>query len=1054
VEIGRGGMGVVWRGWDTRLHRAVALKSLDVLARDPRALAGLEQEARAMAAISHPNVAIIHGIEEAEGRPWLVMELVEGPTLAERLHDGALPLHEALRTCEQVAAAMEAAHARRVIHRDLKPGNVKVTSAGVVKVLDFGLARARPGPGDVPPGEGWSADGADLPLGTPGYMSPEQVRGEPLDEATDTWALGCILYECLTGRIAYDGSTVAERLAATLRDVPDWALLPPSVQRPVRDVLQRLLRRERDERLRDAGEARRRLSAAATTQPVVRAPGRRGNLPRPLSSFLGRAREREEVKRLVQQSRLVTLTGAGGCGKTRLALKVAEELAAEMGGGAWLVELAPVVDPAHVPVAVATTLGVEDDARVGVAAALAGHVGSEKLLLVLDTCEHVLSACAELVAALLAACPRLRVLATSRENLGVPGEILHGVPPLAAPAGGDDLTLAELVSSEAAQLFIERARAVRPGFEVTEAEVPHVARICRRLDGLPLPLELAAARTKVLSVAQVAARLDDGLRLLTGGSRTAMPRHQTLRAAMDWSCNLLSEAEQTLYRRLSVFAGGFTLEAAESACAGGAVPPDAVLDTLTRLVHASLVMADEHGGEVRYRLLDTVRQHASESLRDAGEAEWVRRAHRDAFLALAEQLEGHARAPDQAAWLERMERERDNLRAAFEWSLDDPDGVRAALRLAVAWLPLFDVRGHWREGREALEAALARARAGGSVPRTQLASALNAAGRLARRMGDLGLARERYEEALELYRETGNREAIASVLNNLGTVALARGDLDTARVLHAESLAIKRDLGDAAAVAVSLTNLGTVERARGDLGRARDLHEESLTIRRQLADARGVAQSLNNLGTVAAVAGDLAAARACHEESLLLRRRLGDKNGTVMVLVNLGLVGRAEGRLAEARTMLQEALLLSRELGSREGQAHALAGLGRVAQAAGDRDEAAAAHREALRLFATLGEREGLAAAMSNLGTLLGTSSVDAARGVELLGASRALCEATGLRLAAVDAEDPAPALEAARAILGDDGVAAALARGHAARTDDVVAAALAGPPSGPRPSA
>ena len=417
---------------------------------------------------------------------------------------------------------------------------------------------------------------------------------------------------------------------------------------------------------RDQGSDRGRLVAFPAGDRHVGPPS---NLPLQLSSFVGREKELAEVRRLLQDTRLLTLTGPGGCGKTRLAVVAANELLGRFEDGVWLVELAPLADPSLVPQAVASTLGVRERPGSSLAVALSDYLRTRKLLLILDNCEHLIDACAELAEAWLHSSPGLRVLATSREALGITGEVAWPVPSLSLPDLRRLPDLESLPRYESARLFVERTAAVRPDFTLTEQNASAVAQVCYRLDGIPLAIELAAARTKVLSVEEIAARLGDSFRLLAAGSRTAMPRQRTLHATMDWSHKLLGQKERVLFRRLSVFAGGFTLEAAESICAGEELQRDEVLELLSQLVDKSLVVAQERDGAARYRLLETVRQYGRERLEEAGEAALVREQHAGHYLAVAEEAEPELKGERQLAWLERLEQEHDNLRVAMAWLL-------------------------------------------------------------------------------------------------------------------------------------------------------------------------------------------------------------------------------------------------------------------------------------------------------------------------------------------------------------------------------------------------
>jgi len=492
------------------------------------------------------------------------------------------------------------------------------------------------------------------------------------------------------------------------------------------------------------------------------------NLPAQATSLVGREKEMAEVRSLLTETRLLTVTGVGGVGKTRLALQVGAALLDEFPDGVWLVELAAMSDPALVPQAVAKALGVrEHPGRPLRVDTLLEHLGPKRVLLILDNCEHLIEACAELVDALLRGCPELQLLVTSREALGIGGEVAWRVPSLPTPEPDClESTEAELASAltqyEAVQLFIERAVAAKPGFTVTNDNAPAVAQVCWRLDGIPLAIELAVARMRVLTPRQIAERLDDRFRLLTGGSRAALPRQRTLRAALDWGHDLLSEKERALLRRLSVFAGGWTLEPAEAVCAdaeegevgagGPAIERYEVLDLLSQLVEKSLSVAEEESGEMRYHLLETVRQYGAEKLEEMQESLVMHRKHRDWFVALAECAGEELRGAEQKAWLDRLEREHDNLRAALEYSKREADGVGTGLSLAAVLSRFWHIRGHWSEGRRHLEEMLAlegRPASAGSQAtpedraerKAARARALNSAGFLAFRQGDYTAAR-------------------------------------------------------------------------------------------------------------------------------------------------------------------------------------------------------------------------------------------------------------------------------------------------------------------------
>jgi non-specific serine/threonine protein kinase len=689
------------------------------------------------------------------------------------------------------------------------------------------------------------------------------------------------------------------------------------------------------------------------------ADGRRHNLPHPIASFVGRDREIAEVGRLLATTRLLTLTGAGGVGKTRLAHEVAVGVLDDYPDGVWLVELAALADPALVPRAAAAVMGVREEPDRPQAATLADALASRRLLLVLDNCEHLIEACAALAHALLRACPGLRILATSRQALGIDGETTFRVPSLslAAPAGAQrasgrgeaearqpgagtppapDVTEPP-AQSEAVRLFVERALAAQPTFALTDRNAPAVAEICRRLDGIPLAIELAAARVAVLSPEQIETRLGDRFRLLTGGSRMALPRYRTLEALVDWSHDLLSDPQRVLLRRLAVFAGGWTLEAAEGVASGelpvasedgslatGSSPlatPD-VLELLAGLVDQSLVLAEERDAEVRYRSLETLREYAAERLRDAGEEAALRGRHRDWFLAFAERAEPELRGPHAVEWLDRLDRERENLWAALGWCIEREE-AGPGLRLAGALTRLWLVRGPYRETRATVAdlLALPAAREPTAPMRAARAKALNAAGRLAMRQDDPDAADLYHREALAISRQLGDRRRLAIALFEVGHVARVRRDYPAAQGLHEESRREFEALGDDYWLAEARHELGVAAFFQGDLATAREHYEASLALYRGLADEVGIVSALNDLGEVALLRGELEAARSLEVESLEMARRIDDKERVAMALAALAGVAAAEGRPARALRLAAAADALNEATGQRNSPA-------------------------------------------------------------------------------------------------------------------------------------
>ena len=591
------------------------------------------------------------------------------------------------------------------------------------------------------------------------------------------------------------------------------------------------------------------------------------HLPVQLTSFIGREREIAQVKGFMSTTRLMTLTGAGGAGKSRLAFQVAAATLEDFADGVWVAELAPIVDPVLVPKAVATALNVSEQPDRPLSDTLADDLHHRSLLLVMDNCEHLRTACAQLVERLLLACPALHILATSRLPLSVPGEMLWRVPSLSLPDARLDPSFEYIQHHEAVRLFVERARSAEPMFGLTADNAPAVAEVCRRLDGIPLAIELAAARTKVLAVGQIAARLDDRFRLLTGGSPSALRRHQTLRATMDWSYGLLSETERTLLRRLSVFAGGWTLEAAEVVCSGDGVESRDVLDVLARLVDNSLVVAETERGETRYRLLETVRQYGQERLNEAREASRSQRRHRDWYLELAERGDARLRGPEEDTWLTRLEAEHDNLRAATEWSKAQADGAEGEVRLARALEWCWYLLGHWSEGRARLEEAIARSK---DASPSHLPKVLVGTVRLAYRQGDLRRAQAGCDRGLTLCRQVGDKSGTAQFLIWSAIIAIAEARLQEATPLAEDALALCRETGDRWWAVEALAILGTLAMRQGDYERASTFHTEGLAISRKTGNANNITYALRGLGVLAVRQGDWRGAFAHYAECLAL----------------------------------------------------------------------------------------------------------------------------------------------------------------------------------------
>ena len=665
--------------------------------------------------------------------------------------------------------------------------------------------------------------------------------------------------------------------------------------------------------------------------PVGPALATESNLPIPSTSLLGRKRELAEIKTFLQEARLLTLTGTGGVGKTRLAIEATRDATRLFPDGAVFVTLASLSDFTFVLPTVAQSLGL----REAGGEILRGYLRDKQLLLVLDNFEHVLEAAPE-VAALIETCPKLSVLVTSRAPLRVRGEQEYPVQPLALPTSTISPTVEEVVGSPSGRLFAERAREASPAFELTLHNAAAVAAICWRLAGLPLALELAAARVKFLDPATLLSRLDQALSAV--GARDLPQRQRTMWATLDWSHELLSEEERVLFRRLSVFIGGFSLEAAEAVGASGRIFAKNVLEILGQLVEQSLVVAqpDQKGSGVRYGMLEPVMQYALEKLQESREAEETKRRHFAYFLGLAEEAEQiyglltgtKLTGAEGEAWMDRLEREHDNLRTALGWAKERGE-VEAGLRLVGALGWFWWTRGYFVEGHNWAEHFLEKPVRGDlRAMDGARAKALLGAGMLSYGRGDLLRSLGLLEEGLATYRRLGDQAGTAAILAELGKVVRAQGDDDRAQELSKEGLRLSRLLGDNRSAAISLLTQGHLARHRGDLARAAQLFGEALALWKKLEDRRGVAYSLCNLGVAALERGQAGYALELHEESLRLYEALQDKPGRAYALINLGDVARSLGEEGRAVSLYEEALALHKELGIERGVLRALERLG------------------------------------------------------------------------------------------------------------------------------
>jgi predicted ATPase len=889
-QIGEGGMGSVYLADDLKHGRRVAIK---VMKRDLGAAIGnarFIREIEIAARLTHPHILPLHDSGLIDGQPYYVMPYIEGESLRQRIvRQKSLAVIDALRIATEIAGALGYAHEQGLIHRDIKPENVLLAD-GIALVADFGLARYRIS--DEQP----SITVTNTIIGTPAYMSPEQLEGvAAIDGRADLYSLGCVLYEMLVGSPPFTGSVhvvAYQHISASPSSVSDIRTEVPAY---VDYATMTLLAKRPEHRFTTAADFIRTISTPdgdaatlymETSRSITVYPT---NLPKDRTRFIGRNQELDDCDRMLESTRLLTLAGLGGCGKTRLAIKLAERVANRFPYGVWFVDLAPLTEGSRVVDAVAQVLKLREDTDRSLHDLMISQISDTRVLLVLDNCEHLASSCAEFVDRVLSACPEVRILATSRDALNVQGEQVMPLAPLNVPDFSAGPDLGEVQSADSVKLFVDRAQTVRSGFELTSENFVSVADVCRRLDGIPLAIELAAARVKILSVEQILTKLDDRFRLLSDAGRSMLPRHKTLRAVIEWSYDHLTDEEQRLIRALSIFAGGWNLGLA--ARVAGGIDEFELLDLHSQLVDKSiLVVSSGQLRNQRYSFLETVRQFLFERLIESGEVQMIREAHLETMLNLAE-LAYVERITKEEEWAKVLAVESDNLRVALEFArtVDSERYLRLVGSIAWFWL----VKAHLFEARKHLTAALASSAAEPSRPAR--ARALWGAAQTLAFQGNASAARSWMDEALRTWRDLGDTHEIALALEGIGWTHFFSSEDEEACTAFEECLRLQRASGDQHLIIRAMVGLAQVLVALGRTTEAKPMAEEIIEFSKAHDDKRSEHFGWHYLADCELILGNCRTSLDLYKLSLVLAQAIGDKveisfevQGVAMSLAGLG----------------------------------------------------------------------------------------------------------------------------------------------------------------------
>ncbi|MDI9979420.1 protein kinase [Rhodococcus sp. IEGM 1307] len=935
-EIGRGGFGIVFRCTQHALDRAVAVKvSTAVLDEENRERFLREQ--RAMGRLTgHPNIVTALQVGATDsGRPFIVMQYYPGDSIDAwvRRH-GPLPLEEALRLGVKLAGALETAHRLQIMHRDVKPANILITDYGEPALTDFGIAHI----------SGGFVTATGVVTGSPAYTAPEVLAGQPPSPAADVYGLGATLFAVITGHAAFERRSGEQVFAQFLRITTDPApdLRVHGIPDDVSAVVQRSMSGEPEDRptaaelgeeLRNAqlrhgfaveemavrvslGDERPKAERSFSASRAPASLGARntpGNLPLELTSFIGRRSQLAEAKQLLTAARLVTLTGVGGVGKTRLALRAAASVERGFADGVWLVELDKLHDESLLADVLAATLGLRNHSAQPMKDLLLRYLAPRQTLLVLDNCEQVVDVVAKLAETLLRTCPEIRILATSREPLDIGGEAVLRIAPLSVPDLHRGTSLQGLPRYDAVTLFAERAAATVPTFELTEDNQETVARICHGLDGIPLSIELAAARLRAMSPEQILQRLIDRYTLLTRGHRDAPTRQQSLRWCIDWSYDLCTEQEQQAWAWLSVFADSFELDAAEGICGGDDLGSVTLVDVLTGLVDKSVLIREESGRAVRYRLLETLREYGRERLRESGESDELRRRHVNWYMSLSARAWREWISPQQPAWIARLDREQPNLREAMEFCLNNPDPTNIGLRIANALGSFWNCRGIFGEGRHWLERLLDHH---GSQPTEEQALALHTASMLAALQGDLPSATAALADLDAITTSIGVPEIDLLRSFTAAFVALYSGDLTRAIEHFETSSAESRTQGDLHRHLASLVGLALSCALHDEPTRVSPLHQQVLALAEPLGECIFRSYSLWVNGLVTWQQGAASTGAESVRQGLRLNRLTGDLRGTAWCMQTLAWIAADMHQPRRAAVLMGAAATLRETMGS------------------------------------------------------------------------------------------------------------------------------------------